>query len=166
MLSEKELYPAIAKWLRDLLKYRYRKSDVIVEDTSRIMLSRWLTLKRLDSAVKCGRYFDFKVDISGAIIDERNVRLYLVECKLNQITIKDVSQILGYSRIANPYRALIVSPRGPSRNLDRLIMVSGRSDVLQYGQQDDSESTIRICKWDVQRGSMDLTSSIPLGYHP
>jgi len=166
MVSEKDLYPVISNWLSRLLKSRFGRSKIIVEDTSRIKLSRWLENKGINSRVRYGQFFDFKVDISAAIIGDKGVRLYLMECKTKPITIKDLSQILGYGRIVEPYRAVIISPSGVSKNLFRLIMVSGRTDVLRYNHTKKTDSLIRICKWDIERNDVDFLASIPLGYHP
>jgi hypothetical protein len=165
-MKEKDLYSPIAFWIEELLRARFRKQEIIVEDTSAIELSTWLSTHNLASKIEYGEFFNFKVDITGVIINRINAKLFLVECKLKYITINDLSQILGYSRIANPYRAMIISPFGANRNLHRLVMVSGRNEVLRFDDDQSNDSVIRICKWNINRKDIDYSASIPLGFHP
>lgn len=166
MIKEKDLYGPIANWLHQLLKSRFRKHKIIVEDTSTVELSAWLISHELASRMEYGEFFNFKVDITGAIISQTHAKLFLVECKIKYITINDLSQILGYSRIVNPYRAMIIGPYGANRNLHRLVMISGRNEVLRFNDNQSNDSIIRICRWDISRRDIDSSASMPLGFHP
>ncbi len=61
---------------------------------------------------------------------------------------------------------MIISPKGANSALEKLIMVHGRIDVLNYLDRQTKNSIIRICKWDSNRNTVDYNATIPLGYHP
>lgn len=166
MIREEALYQPICIWFYNLLKKRYKRKKILVEDTSRIKLSKWLETKNLLKFVSDGLCYDFKIDITGAIISADSANLILIECKAGAISVKDLSQILGYSKIALPSRAFIMSPAGANSTLSKLITVYGRIDVLNYKEKISKDSVIRICKWDVNKNTIDYNSTLPYGYHP
>jgi hypothetical protein len=165
IISEKSLYKPICVWLDKLLNDRYKNSQVIVADTSTTFLSAWLRKRKLSQLFPDSECYDFKIDITGAIVNLKNSALYFIECKASYITIKDISQIMGYSRIANPSRSIIISPKGASTALQKLIIVRGRSDILNYSKN-SKDMLIRICKWDINKNCVDYNDTIPLGLHP
>jgi len=166
MIREEELYSPICEWLSRLLKNRYKEQTIIVEDISRISLSKWLETNNILKFIPDGVCYDFKIDIIGAVISVDSANLYLVECKAGPITIKDLSQILGYSKIAMPLRSMIISPEGANSTLSTLVTVHGRTDILNYKDKISKDSIIRICKWDMTRNTIDYNFTLPYGYHP
>ncbi len=164
-ISEEKLYKPICIWLCKLLNSRYRDSRIIVADTSTTRLSSWLQKNKIARFFKDSECYDFKIDVTGVIIKSNNASLYFVECKASYITLKDIGQIFGYSRIANPTRSIIISPKGASIALEKLITVRGRTDIIDYSMNRKA-NIIRICKWDIDKQSIDYNSTIPLGYHP
>jgi hypothetical protein len=164
--NESLLYTPICHWLEKLLRNRYKRFKIIVANTSNIRLNSWLQKENLLSFFPDGLCYDFKIDITGIILQPKRAGLYFIECKASYITIKDLCQILGYSIIASPVKALIISPKGPSTILEKLITVHGRIDILNYPLPDHKNSLIRICKWDNARNTLDYNFTIPLGCHP
>jgi len=69
--------------------------------------------------------------------------LGLVECKLGRINLRDLSQLLGYSRVALPLYSIILSPRGISQSLNLLFNIARRNDILYYSP----DRHIFIAKW-------------------
>ena len=84
--------------------------------------------------------------------------LAFVECKLKSISLKDVSQIIGYSKVAKPVLSLIISPQG-IKYLNKLINIYRRYDILTY--QDDLK--VRIAKWNKSTKDIDVSTLLPHG---
>lgn len=158
-LAEKDMYPDVTRWWRNYLISYYRRSEVIVSNTSRTVLWKFLQDKGLSSYFKDYLSYEIQVDITGIIKTQKRVFLTFVECKLKPISLRDISQLLGYSVVARPLYSLIVSPRGISKSVNYLLTTFNRYDILKYG---DNRS-IRVANWNSQRKEIDLTTLIPSG---
>lgn len=161
--SEKEMYPEVASWLRKLLIQKYKKARITVDITPNIKLCYWLERKKLQNFFKEYISYDIKIDVVGAIIYDNKADLVFIECKRKSITLKDVAQLLGYSRVARPILSFIIFPGGLSRPLGFLLDIYGRYDILTYDK--DLNRVIRIAKWNASKKSIDLSSITPPGYH-
>jgi hypothetical protein len=102
-----------------------------------------------------------KVDITGVVQYNGKCLLAFVECKLKSISLKDVSQIIGYSKVAKPVLSLIISPQGISTPVNKLINIYRRYDILTY--QDDLK--VRIAKWNKSTKDIDVSTLLPHGEH-
>ncbi len=158
LTKEQDLYPDIAAWLRTRLRSLYSGWSVEVFDTSRFRLSTFL--ERTGVGLFPGsEAFEIEVDITGVLRRGSAAQLAFVECKAGPISLNDVGQILGYSRVASPTLSAIISPRGISSSLDLLLSTYNRVDILEYG----SGKRIKIETWDLSRKQVDPTSVLPAG---
>lgn len=66
---------------------------------------------------------------------------------MGEITLRDVSQLLGYSKVVNPGIAILISPESVSRSMHHLLHSYQRYDVLDYSLN----RRIRICRWDLDK---------------
>lgn len=148
-------------WLRSLLVSRHPGSQIEVYDTSQVSLWQFLQRAELHYAFPDHLSYEIQVDITGVIKRSREVRLAFVECKMKPITLRDVSQLLGYSRVARPSISVILSPRGYSKSISYLIETYGRTDVLEY----DKGKRIRIATWDEAKKEIDPRYTLPKGEH-
>jgi len=158
-MNETELYPEVARWLKIYLKDRHPNSSVSAYDTHRINLSKLILEKNLQKFFPQFSAFDIKVDITGIIISRKAVLMAFVECKIKPISLKDVGQILGYSRVAKPRYSFIVSPEGLSAPLNSLICSFGMHDILDYGDG----LRIKLATWNIVRREIDSDSLVPRG---
>ena len=105
------MYPDVCVWFRKILWEKYRDAEIHVENTSRKILSKWLVERRLHNLFPDYQTYEIEVDITGIIERDGEAHLGMIECKLNQITLSDLSQLLGYSRVALPVHSIILSPK-------------------------------------------------------
>jgi hypothetical protein len=166
-VKEADMYSDVVSWLDQFLSDRFRREKVIVRDTSRQPLKRVFELERIRPASKPEwQTYDIRVDVTGFVCDSENIELAFVECKIQSITLKDISQLLGYSRVALPVYACIVSPAGISSDLSSLLVTYSRHDILQYHwPRKEIPRSIVVASWDTKRKSLDYASIIPKG-HP
>jgi hypothetical protein len=152
------MYPDVRVWLQGFLKPRFPKSTVVVSDTSRVSLGRFLEQQGLAELFPDYQTFEINVDITG-IVKGKHSSLAFVECKLTTLTLRDVSQSLGYSKVAKPIFSILISPAGISKALSLLLKVYRRYDVLEYAES----QRLMVGTWDTVRKTVDPASLIPPG---
>lgn len=157
--TERQMYPDVCVWFKKILQEKYDASRIYLEDTSRKILSRWLVEKKLQNLFPEYQTYEIEVDITGIIEGKGQAFLGMIECKLNPITLRDLSQLLGYSRVAQPLYSIILSPKGVSKSMHRLFNISRRNDILSYS----NNKHIVIGKWDENRIELDFSTIIPKG---
>lgn len=157
--SEKELYPDVTRWLENYLKGRHPHSKIKAYDTSRQDLSIFLRQKHIHHFFPEFETYVIKVDVTAYIKNKNHCELAFVECKLNPINLKDISQLLGYSKVVRPKYSLIVSPAGISSPVNTLINIFKRYDVLAF----QGNSKIRIAKWNKFSKEIDVSTVLPHG---
>ena len=90
-----------------------------------------------------------ELDVTGAVLlTTRNgrkiLRLAIVEVKTHAINLRDLSQVIGYAKVVLPHFAFLISPKGWSESLHRLIRDFKRADVLEYAPN----RKVIVAKWD------------------
>lgn len=159
--SEKEMYPDVIYWLNIYLQHKYPKATIKSYDTSKENLCEFIRRHKLSKYFSESETYIIKVDVTGIVIYREKCFLAFVECKLNSISLKDVSQIIGYSKVVKPVLSLIISPQGISTPVNRLINIYRRYDILTY--QDDLK--VRIAKWNKSTKDIDISTLLPHGEH-
>ena len=150
------MYPHVAAWFKDLLAEQFPRHKITTFNTSRNDLSKFLFEKRLHSHFPDYQTYEIRVDITGVIQGRKGTVLGFVECKLGKITLRDLSQLIGYSKVANPAVAFIVSPSGITSAINSLFNVRRRYDVLEYGKG----HSITIARWNESTRDLDRQSLI------
>jgi len=158
--NERAMYPEVCTWLRDLLKSRFPRSVVMVADTSRITLGDYLEREGLSELFPDYQTYEINVDVTG-VVNRKNPCLAFVECKLTVLKLCDLSQLLGYSKVAKPIYSVLISPAGMSKALTLLLKVYRRYDVLEYAEN----TRLKISVWDAIRKTVDPATIIPAGGH-
>ncbi|MDI1471524.1 hypothetical protein QI155_03170 [Thermodesulfovibrio sp. 1176] len=160
-MKEQDLYSQVSKWLYNYLNSWNKRKEIIVKDTHKVNLSDFIVKNNLQNLIPQYSAYDIKVDITGIIKDKNNLKLVFVECKIKPIRLLDVGQLLGYSLVAKPIEAFLISPRGTSEPLYQLLKIYGRYDILSY----DKNRNIKILTWDIQKKEPVWSSILPPGYH-
>jgi hypothetical protein len=159
--SEKEMYPDVQRWLKRVLESRYQNAKVGSFITERKSLSRFLEERGLHKRFPQYQAFEIMVDVLGVIEEKEKTDLAFVECKLKRVNLRDVSQLLGYSKVAVPRHSIALSPVGVSTSIDTLFNVLRRHDVLRYAEG----RTMLIGTWSKERGEVLHPTMIPKGHH-
>jgi aldehyde:ferredoxin oxidoreductase len=159
--NEKEMYPDVCSWFRKLLQDKFKDAEICVEDTSRKVLSKWLLEKGFHTYFSDYQTYEIEVDITGIIRKSTNENyLGFIECKIGKITLRDLSQLLGYSKVALPKYAIILSPKGVSQSLNLLFNINRREDILRYSPDNKH---IFITTWLEEKKEIDFSTIIPKG---
>jgi len=153
------MYPDVCAWLKRILKEKFKDAEICVEDTSKKVLSKWLVEKGFHNFFPDYQTYEIEVDVTGIVEKTDEVHLGFIECKLGRITLRDLSQLLGYSRVALPLYSVILSPKGISRSMNLLLNIARRNDILYYS----TDKHIIVGKWNEKRKELDFSSIIPKG---
>lgn len=164
--NEQQMYPDVAKWLKGLLKGRYPEAIIEVKDTHAAQLNEYIIRHGLQDYFDDDRWqtYDIKVDLTAFIKSQKSKGLIFVECKTTNINLLNISQLLGYSRVALPLSSYLVSSTGIGTSVQSLITKYGRSDILEYHwRKGEIAEKMIIAKWDSNLKSIDLNSVLPPG---
>ena len=159
-MIELDLYEPVRLWLKKVLKGRYRRMNVRVFDSHNIRLSRLINDLGFQNQFPQFNAWDVRVDVTGIVSNGKVGYIAFVECKIKQLTLRDVGQLLGYSRVVNPILSVLTSPASPTDPLITLLQDYGRIDVLEYGPE---QRYIRIGRWDHTRAEIIPSSILPPG---
>jgi hypothetical protein len=163
MIEERQLYHPIQIWLQSFLISRFKTARVSTSDTSRIDLSKFISLNGMIGDFPNSSAWEIKVDITSFIFEVASVpKLAFVEVKRKPIVLKDVGQLIGYCKVAIPEFAFLISPSGLSSRLRKLLSVFGRTDILNYSVH----KGIIIAEWDLTRNSISSQGITPPGILP
>jgi len=158
-MVESDLYPEVMSWFSVALKGRYKNANISVFDTSRIELRNFLYQNDFHKSFPQWQSYAIKNDITALIKFKNKIKLGFVECKVKSISLKDISQLLGYSKVAKPLISIILSPGGISDPVNQVINIHNRLDILEY----DENKNLIICKWDTQKKCIDRFNIYPAG---
>lgn len=154
------MYPDICLWFKKVLQNKFKNAMICVEDTSKKVLSKWLFEKGFHNYFPEYQTYEVEVDVTGIIVkSDKEAHLGFIECKLGKISLRDVSQLLGYSKVALPLYSIILSPKGVSESLNLLFNVARRNDILYYS----ADSHIFITRWQGDKKEIDFSTVIPKG---
>ena len=160
------MYGDVGEWLHRFLSARFSKGQVEVLDTHKSDLNRLISSRGLHGCFESDvwRTYEIRTDITAFLQGGKARGLVFVECKLGSISLRDLSQLLGYCRIARPLMAFLVSPVGARGSLRSLVNVYGRTDVLEYDwPKGKMARSIVVARWNEASRDLDMTSVLPPG---
>ena len=142
------MYPDIIRWLTTDLKQRFGKKAkrIQVLDTHDSDLSNFIMRLNYQKFFPEFTTFQIRQDITGFIEYADKVELVFVECKNSTLSLINLSKLIGYSSIALPIYAILVSPQGMGTTLNKLLQTYNRKDVLEF----KPNRRIQVIKWGLR----------------
>jgi len=134
---EQKLYEPISNWLCEYLQKAYSQK-VKVHDTSSFNLDKFIAQNNLFDQFNFCNEYKIKPDIVGFLLKDNNI--CFVEVKIDELTLKDIGQLLGYCLVGDPKEAILISPKKPSISL--LKILKSNDSILRY-----NERKIKIGTW-------------------
>ena len=156
--NEIEMYPDVIEWLKKNLaqKFGNNTNKITVLDTHDSDLSNFIMQLNYQRFFPEFSTFKIRQDITGFIEYKDKVDLILVECKNSSLSLIHLSQIIGYSCIALPIYAILLSPYGMGQTLNKLLKSYNRLDILEFRPK----RTVQIIKWDKNKQDVDYVNSL------
>jgi hypothetical protein len=160
------VYREVQAWLEKYLAKRLPGAQLHVFDTHGTALSSFIRRRGLDRyfTSRVWETYSLSVDVMALVIQDGHAELVFVRCRNGAITLRDLSQFWGLSRIARPLMAFLVSPVGARGSLRSLVNVYGRTDVLEYDwPKGKMARSIVVARWNEASRDLDMTSVLPPG---
>lgn len=156
--NEIEMYPDIIKWVTTVLQQKFGKKaeKIQVLDTHDSDLCNFIIQLNYQKFFPEFTTFQIRQDITGFIKYPDKVDLVFIECKNTTLSLINLSQLIGYSSIALPIYAMLLSPLGMGKTLSKLLLTYNRKDVLEF----KPNRRIQVIKWDYNKKDIDYMNSV------
>lgn len=154
---EDELYAPMREWLENYLRDKYKGHEIIVIDTHAETLDR--SLRKLGIICDQAVGFDIQIDILGIAKNKRGEKLFFIEAKKTDLTIRDLGQLLIYCKLIDPEEAFLMTS-STLGGLDKMINACKRRDLLNFGNGKTTKF-IKISEWDITKNQPIWNTMIP-----
>lgn len=156
-MLENELYEPMRCWLDQYLKDNYKGYEVITVDTSQERLDR--ALAKYDIVIEIANGVDIQIDVLGIARRKTVIKLFFIEAKKTNLTLRDLGQLWAYCKLVDPEEVFLLSSAGLG-SLNKLINSFRREDLLDFGEGKKIKK-MKVGRWDVSKNCIDLHSLVP-----
>lgn len=154
---EEELYEPMRLWLEQYVKDKYKKYEVITIDAHAERLDR--VLAKYDIINEMANGVDIQIDVLAFARKNADIKIFFIEAKKTQLTLRDLGQLWAYCKLVNPDEAFLLSSAGLG-SLNKLLNAFRRDDLLDFGDGKKIKK-MRVAKWDVRTNAPDMMSMVP-----
>ena len=102
---------------------------------------------------------DIQIDVLAIAKKKENVKLFFIEAKKTQLTLRDLGQLWSYCKLVVLEEAFLMSSLGLG-SLNKLLNAFRREDLLDFGDGKKIKK-MKIAKWDIRTNAPDMVSMIP-----
>ena len=157
VLLENELYEPMRLWLENYIKDNYKGFEVITIDAHTERLDR--VLNKLGITVNVAVGIDIQIDVLGIARKRNNTKLFFIEAKKTELTLRDLGQLWVYCKLIDPEEAFLITS-ATIGSLNKIINTFKRDDLLDFGEGKTIKK-MKIVKWDLISNMPDLLNMIP-----
>lgn len=155
--SEFELYEPMRIWLQKYLEDKYKGYDIITIDAHSERLDR--TLVKLGIVNDLATGVDIQIDILGIARKKETVKLFFIEAKKTNLTLRDLGQLWSYCKLIDPEEAFLMTS-AEFGSLNKLLNTLRREDLLDFGDGKRIKK-MKVLLWNLSTNTPELTSMIP-----
>lgn len=155
--NEFELYLPMKTWLQGYLEDKYKGDKIITVDAHAERLDRVLAKYDIVNDLAVG--VDIQIDILGIAKRESTIKLFFIEAKKTNLTLRDLGQLWAYCKLIDPEEAFLMTSAGLG-TLNKLLNSFKREDLLDYGSGKFIKK-MKISTWNLTSGTPDLSTMIP-----
>ena len=142
-MKEFDLYPPMQHWLELYLKDKYKSADeIIVVDAHSERLDR--VLRKYDIIQEEAIGVDIQIDVLGIVKKADKFKLFFIEAKKTNLTLRDLGQLWAYCKLIDP----------------ELLNVYKREDLLDFGDGKRIKK-MKIAIWNINTNSPDASTMVP-----
>lgn len=154
---EEELYEPMRFWLEQYVKDKYKGYEVVSIDAHAERLDR--VLAKYEIVKEMANGVDIQIDVLAIAKRKSDVKLFFIEAKKTQLTLRDLGQLWAYCKLVDPDEAFLMSSLGFG-SLNKLLNAFKRDDLLDFGNGKKIKK-MRVAKWDIRTNAPDLMSMVP-----
>lgn len=155
--SEFELYGPMMAWLETYMKDKYKGYEIQTVDAHSERLDRVLLRLGLVNEQAVG--VDIQIDVLGIARKGVYVKLFFIEAKKTNLTLRDLGQLWSYCKLIDPDEAFLFTS-AELGSLNKIMKVFKREDLLDFGDGKRIKK-MKIAKWNLMTNSPDFQSMIP-----
>lgn len=155
--EESELYEPMRLWLYQYLCDKYPKYEVASIDAHSERLDKVLHQNNIRLDVAIG--VDIQIDILGIIKKNEGHKLFFIEAKKNNLTLKDLGQLWAYCKLIDPEEAFLMTS-AELGILNKILNVLKREDLLDFGNGKHIKK-MKIAVWNIASKSPEQLTMIP-----
>lgn len=155
--SEFDLYEPMRLWLQKYLEDKYKGYEVITVDAHAERLDR--TLVKLDIVNDLAAGVDIQIDILGIARKKDVVKLFFIEAKKTNLTLRDLGQLWSYCKLIDPEEAFLMTS-AQLGSLNKLLNTFKREDLLDFGDGKHIKK-MKVALWNLTTNAPELMSMIP-----
>ncbi len=144
-ITEISLYEPMRIWLSEYLYNKYQGYKIVTIDSHNERLDRVL----MRSSVSCNLAIDIdiQIDILGIAKSYTETKLFFIEAKKDNLTLRDLGQLWAYCKLIDPEEAFLFTS-ATLGSLEKLINVYKREDLLVFGNNKKMIKRMKIGMWD------------------
>ena len=155
--NENELYEPMRIWLETYIKDKYKDHEVLTRDSHSERLDR--ALAKLGITVDVATGIDIQIDVLGVARKNKNTKLFFIEAKKTELTLRDLGQLWVYCKLINPEEAFLITS-ATIGSLNKIFNTFKREDLLDFGDG-KAIKKMKIAKWDLSSNMPDVLNMIP-----
>ncbi len=155
--SELELYEPMKDWLESYLRDKYKGYEIFTVDSHNEKLDKVLRKFHIRNELAIG--LNIQVDVLGIAIRGTNYKLFFIEAKKTNLTLRDLGQLWAYCQLIDPSEAYLFSSSGLG-TLNKILNISKREDLLDYGNINFIKK-MKVSKWDINAKRPCYQSMVP-----
>ena len=155
--SEFELYLPMKIWFQEYLENKYKGYKIITIDAHAERLDKVLAKFNIINELAVG--VDIQIDILGIAKRGNLEKLFFIEAKKTNLTLRDLGQLWAYCKLINPEEAFLITSAGFG-TLNKILNTLKREDLLDYGDGKFIKK-MKIGVWNLFSNSPDLSLMIP-----
>ena len=154
---EEELYEPMRLWLEQYVKDKYKNYEVVSIDAHAERLDR--VLAKYDIVNEMANGVDIQIDVLAIAKKNKDIKVFFIEAKKTQLTLRDLGQLWAYCKLVEPEEAFLFSSLGLG-SLNKLLNSFKREDLLDFGNGKKIKK-MKVSKWDIRTNAPDMVSMIP-----
>ncbi len=155
--SEFELYEPMREWLHTYLQDKYKGYEIITLDAHAERLDRVLVKQGIVNDIATG--VDIQIDILGIAKKDNAIKLFFIEAKKTNLTLRDLGQLWAYCKLIDPEEAFLMTSTELG-SLSKLLNIFKRDDLLDFGKGKIVKKMI-VAVWNLSTNAPDTSSIIP-----
>ena len=155
--SEFELYEPMREWLQKYLEDKYKGYEIITVDAHSERLDRVLLKYDIINEIATG--IDIQIDILGIARKKDVIKLFFIEAKKTNLTLRDLGQLWSYCKLINPDEAFLMTS-AELGSLNKILNTFKREDLLDFGEGKYIKK-MKVAVWNLTTNSPDVLSMIP-----
>lgn len=144
-MNKQELTDKLSIWLEKYCKENYSAEYHIevIKPSSYISRLPNESIKRIENYSS----LDFKPDVLGVLTSKdefNNVKLIFINRSISSLSLREIGEIICYSKIANPIESYLVSPMALANEVNLILLDKNMQNrILKY-----QDKFLKICKFD------------------